>query len=144
VDAGTVPANPGGKVEPTKNPKESADVVKTQLDLTAARDGRRSFTLVMVVAAPWHLYANPVGNENLLESRTEVTVYVGGKQVAAVVEYPKGKETTDASGATYRIYEETLKIAGNFPAGDGEVEVRVKITACKETTCLLPSVLKLK
>jgi hypothetical protein len=93
---------------------------------------------------PWHLYANPVDNESLLESQTELTVLVAGKPVKAKVDYPGGREIADASGARYRIYEGRVKITGSFPATEGDVEVRVKVTACREVTCLLPSVLKVK
>ena len=87
--------------------------------------------------------AQVVGAETLIDSQTEVTVFVGGKKVEAKIEYPKGKEITDTSGK-YSIYEGTVKITGTFPATDGAVEVHVKLTACKEGTCLLPSVVKVK
>src|SRR5262249_25367501 len=100
--------------------------------------------LTLEVADPWHLYANPVGTDTLLESQTEVTVYVGGKKVDATGDYPKGKPITDSAGAKYAGYEGAVKITGTAPAGDGEVEVRVRIVACKEGKCLLPSVLKVR
>jgi len=136
--------SPAERTIAPKNPRESADVVKAELKLQPPRDGRRDFSVNLSVAAPWHLYANPVGNESLLESQTEVTVLVGGKPVEAAVTYPKGSTTTDGSGAKYRIYEGRLVITGTFPAREGELEIRVKLTACKEATCLLPSTITVK
>ena len=127
-----------------KKPKESADVVAAKLALDPAKDGKRAFTLTLAVEAPWHLYANPVGLEMLAESQTEVDVFVGGKPVEAKVNYPEGKEITDSTGAKYLVYEGAVKVAGSFPAADGEVEIRVKLSACKEGLCLPPSVLKVK
>src|SRR6185503_4553882 len=51
IEAGAASANSGGKVEPPNNPKASADVVKAQLELKAARNGRRPFTLTLAVPA---------------------------------------------------------------------------------------------
>ncbi|MBN9118386.1 MAG: hypothetical protein J0I06_04355 [Planctomycetes bacterium] len=145
LDLAGEPDEPAPKVDPApKKPKESADTVSAKLALDAPKDGKRSFTLTLTVAEPWHLYANPVGLDTLAESQTEVSVYVGGKKVEAAVEYPKGKEITDSTGAKYKVYEGTVKVAGRFAAGEGEVEVRVKLCACKEGLCLPPSVLKVK
>jgi uncharacterized protein YyaL (SSP411 family) len=139
------PDKPAPKEKPGgKKPKESADVVTAKLALDPAKDGKRAFTLTLTVEAPWHLYANPVGFETLAESQTEVSVFAGGKPVEVKVDYPKGKEITDSTGAKYRVYEGTVKVTGNFPAAGGEVEVRVKLSACKEGLCLPPSVLKVR
>jgi uncharacterized protein YyaL (SSP411 family) len=146
LDAAHEPNKPAPKADPNpKKPKESADVVVAKLALEPAKDGKRVFALTLTVTEPWHLYANPVGAaEMLIDSQTEVTVFVGGKKVEAKIEYPKGKEITDTSGLKYSIYEGAVKVTGTFPATDGAVEVRVKLTACKEGTCLLPSVVKVK
>jgi|GEM_PF-4172772 len=139
----TDPPAPKDKPKP-KTPKESADTLTAKLALTPAKDGTRTFTVTLVVETPWHLYANPVGFPMLLDSQTEVSVYVGGKKVDAKVMYPKGKEIAEATGEKYFVYDGTVKITGTFPAGDGEVEVRVSLSACKEGLCLPPSTLKLK
>jgi len=145
LDAAGTPEKSDPKDKPAqKKPKESADVVAPKLVLDAAKGGTRAFTLTLTVVEPWHLYANPVGLESLAEAQTEVTVYVGGKKVEAKLDYPKGKEATEEGTGKYRVYEGTVKITGTFPATEGEVEVRVKLTACKEGTCLLPSALKVK
>jgi uncharacterized protein YyaL (SSP411 family) len=145
LDAAGEGDKPAPKDKPNpKKPKESADVVAPKLVVEPAKDGKRAFTLTLTMANPWHLYANPVGLETLIESQTDVTVYVGGKKVDAKVAYPKGKEVNDTIVGKYFVYEGTVKITGSIPASVGEVEVRLKLTACKEGTCLLPSVVKVK
>ncbi|HEY1188154.1 MAG TPA: DUF255 domain-containing protein [Gemmata sp.] len=145
LDAAGGPEKPAPKDAPKpKKPRKSEDVVTPKLTLDPVKDGARTFTLVLTVDAPWHLYANPVGTEMLAESRTEVTVYVGGKKVEAKVEYPKGKEIADTVVGKYRIYEGATTLKGRFPTGEGEVEVRVSISACKDGLCLPASTLKLK
>ncbi len=133
-----------GKKPGSAKPKVSADTVTAKLALDPAKDGTRTFTLTLTVSAPWHLYANPVGSELLAESQTEVEVRVGGKKVEAKVSYPKGKEITDSTGAKYRIYEGTVKVTGSFTTTEGAVELRVKLSSCKEGLCLPPSMLKVK
>ncbi|MFM8273973.1 MAG: DUF255 domain-containing protein [Gemmata sp.] len=134
---------PKEKVEP-KKPKESADVVTATFAASAPDGaGKGTFALTLKVAAPWHLYANPVGPEALAESQTVVSVYVGGKKVDAKIEYPKGKEVKDAVAGKFFVYEGEVKITGTFPAGAGNPEVRVKVSACKDGLCLPPSTIKL-
>ncbi len=145
LDLAGEPARPVPMPKPdAKNPKSSADAVEAKLALEKAKDGKQVFALTLTVTDPWHLYANPVGLDSLAESQTEVSVYVGGKKVDAKVEYPKGKDYKDSTGAKYLVYEGTVKVSGSFPATEGEVEVRVKVIACKEGLCLPPSVVKVK
>jgi uncharacterized protein YyaL (SSP411 family) len=138
---GTIPA-PSPTSEAPKTPKESADVVKAELKLgEKTAKGERPFTLTLTITPDWHIYANPIGDESLAESQTEITLARG----TATVTYPKGKPITDSSGAKYSIYEGTITITGIIPElKDDEIELRVKVIACKEGKCLLKSVLKVK
>jgi hypothetical protein len=118
--------------------------VEAKLTVEKPKDGKQAFALTLTVSEPWHLYANPVGLDTLAESQTDVSVYVGGKKVDATVEYPKGKEIKESTGEKYLVYEGTVKVTGTFAATEGAVEVRVKLSACKEGLCLPPSVLKVR
>jgi len=134
-----------GKVEPPKNPKESADVVGTKIVVGDLVDGKRTVTVTLTIAADWHIYANPVASDDLLESQTRVSVHVDGAEAKADVVYPKGKAITDSAGAKYSVYEGTATITTTVAAGkDAVVEARVKVIACKEGKCLLPSTIKVK
>ena len=127
-----------------KAPRDAADVVSAKLELGKVADGKQSFTLTLMIAEPWHVYASPVGNETLKASETTIEVFVGDKKVEATIEFPKGKAKKDATGE-YLVYEGTAKISGSVPRGkDGDVEVRLKVMACKDGLCLLPSTIKLK
>ncbi|VTT96385.1 thioredoxin domain-containing protein : Thioredoxin domain protein OS=Singulisphaera acidiphila (strain ATCC BAA-1392 / DSM 18658 / VKM B-2454 / MOB10) GN=Sinac_5043 PE=4 SV=1: Thioredox_DsbH: DsbC [Gemmataceae bacterium] len=133
------------KADPAKKPKESADVVTAKLTAGEPADGTRTVTLTLTVADGWHVYANPVGSDDLLESQTRVSVFVDGIEAKADVAYPKGKAITDTANAKYGVYEGTVTITATVPAGkDAAIEARVKVIACKEGTCLLPSTLKVK
>jgi uncharacterized protein YyaL (SSP411 family) len=136
------PLAPGG----AKPARESADVVKATLQAEPAADGTVAFTVTLAVEKPWHVYANPVGNDTLATSQTTVEVFAGGEKVAAAVVFPKGEVAKDATAGEYRIYEGTVTLTGKatgVKAGDA-VTVRVRVIACKEGTCLLPSVITLK
>src|SRR5262249_51633681 len=70
--------------------KKSDAVVKAdaRADKPGA-DGQQTVTVTLDVSKPWHLYANPVGNKDLAD--VETTVSVAGKAKVEKVEYPAGK-----------------------------------------------------
>jgi uncharacterized protein YyaL (SSP411 family) len=145
VAAGGTPANPGGKIEPPKNPKETADVVKAEMVVGAENDGKRKVVVTLKIADGWHIYANPVGDDKLLESQTVMTVFVNGEAQKVEVAYPKGKAHKDTAGDAYNIYEDAAGLSATFAVPrDAKIEARVKVIACKDGKCLLPSVLKVK
>ena len=128
-----------------KNPRAAADVVSAKLELGKLEGGKQAFTVTLTVAEPWHVYASPVGNDSLKASETTVEVYVGGKAVEAKLEFPKGKAAKDKTAGEYQIYEGAATIAGSVPRGkEDSIEVRVKVIACKDGLCLLPSTITLK
>lgn len=124
--------------------KKSDAVVKA--DAKAERpgpDGRQTVTLTLDVSKPWHLYANPVGNKDLADNET--TVSVGGKAKVEKVEYPAGKVQKDAVIGDYRIYEGrvTVKVHLRRAKDDtGPLDLTVKLQACNDKTCLLPATIK--
>src|SRR5207237_88120 len=102
-------------------------VVKAELKAgPVAADGTQEFTVTLTIDKPWHVYANPVGNDALKASETKVEVFVGGKAVEAAVVFPKGDTAKDAVAGEYRIYEGTATITGKLTRGkdDGALEVR--------------------
>jgi hypothetical protein len=135
----------GTKADPPKTPKDSSDVVSAKVTVSEPAEGKRTVTLTLAVAEGWHIYANPVGSEDLLDSQTRLTVLVDGKQAKTEVVYPKGKSITDAAGAKYSVYEGTTTLTATIPAGKNAlIEARVKFIACKDGKCLLPATLKVK
>lgn len=143
VTAGHTAADLGGKAGPPRNPKASSDVVTAEIAVGEESEGKRKVVVTLRVAEGWHVYANPVGNDNLLDSQTVVTLFVDGKAAKADVTYPKGKEHRDAAGDRYNVYEgKVVATAAVNATGIAKVEARVKVTACSNGQCLLPSVLR--
>ena len=125
---------------PPANPKFSADVTAVAFAVEPFKDGLQSFTVTLAMAKPWHLYANPPLGKDLAESATSVEILLDGKVVEAKLDYPAGAVQKDAGG-DYRIYSGTTVIRGSVKGG-GKLTVRVKIVACNDKNCLLPSTLK--
>lgn len=127
--------------------KRSDAVVKAKA--TAAKpsaDGKQSVTITLVIDKGWHIYANPVGNESQEESQTTVTVTSKTKPKNVKIEYPKSKVVNDVLVGNYNVYEGTIEIkaAVERAAGDSSpLEIRVKLQACDDKSCLLPATIKL-
>ena len=124
--------------------KKSEDNVKITVKSAKASDGKQMVTLTLDVAKGWHLYANPVGNADLVSSQTAVTFTSGGKPVAAKVVYPEGTLVKDPVVGNYRVYEGTVTITATIDRAAGPLEGIVAIQTCTESTCLLPSKVKVK
>jgi len=136
---------PTTKVDPPKKPKESSDVVGAKLVVGDVVDGKRTVMVTLTISDGWHIYANPVGSDELLDSQTRLTVFLDGKEAKAEIAYPKGKAITDSAGAKYGVYEGTSTLTATVTAAkDAAIEVRVKLIACKDGKCLLPSNIRLK
>ena len=127
-----------------QGPKKSEDLVK--ITATADKpdaDGKQIVTLKLDVEKSWHLYANPVGQEDLLSSQTVVSSAGKGKPEVVKVEYPPGKEIKDPTIGTYKVYEDQVKIRLKVkrPA-TGSTDLDVKVSACNDSRCLVPAVVK--
>jgi DsbC/DsbD-like thiol-disulfide interchange protein len=126
----------------TANAQNSDTVVK--INAVADRPdeaGNQSVTITLEIDKPWHLYANPVGNDTYVPVQTKVTF----KDVEdAKITYPPGKLEKDKDG-DYRIYEGKVVIKAQVKRGKektGPLEYSIKVQACKEGTCLLTSTVK--
>jgi hypothetical protein len=127
--------------------KTSESVVKItgKADRPGA-DGKQTLTLTVAIDSPWHLYANPVGSEDLSSAQTTVTVNAGGRPAQAKVDYPAGKTIKDKAFGEYKVYEGTVTIKAHVQRAKGDtgpLQVSVKLQACNDKSCLLPSTVKL-
>jgi uncharacterized protein len=132
----TVPFVPAG------DPKKSESVVKVKAKLDKTAAGKEVVVVNLDIQSGWHLYANPVGLEDLTGAQVVVTV----AKVPAKVEYPAGKEVNDPLVGKYKKYEDKVEIRATLdrPAGEtGPVEVRVKLQSCNDKVCLPPSTVKI-
>ncbi len=125
--------------------KKSDSVVK--LNATADKpdaDGKQTVTLTLDIEKAWHLYANPVENEDLANAETVVTINAKAKPEDVKIDYPAGKVHEDR-GVKYNIYEGKLTIKAHVKRTRGDsdpLEVSVKLQACDNARCLLPATVK--
>src|SRR5438445_8440479 len=92
--------------------------------------GKQTLTLTAVINKGWHIYANPVGNDDLAANATVIRIVGKAKPQEVNVNYPAGKEVNDKIIGKYRVYEEKVQtpIAVQRAAGDtGPLEVSVRI-----------------
>lgn len=126
--------------------KKSDSVVKATAKADKIADGKQTVTVTIEIEKGWHVYCNPVGNEDFDSNKT--TVIVGGGKVkpeAVKVEYPAGEVVKDSVTGDYKIYKDkvTIKAHVQRASGDtGELEVTLKLQACSKSTCLLPATIK--
>jgi uncharacterized protein len=145
----------GKKAEPKAEEKKDApkritseDVVHATATLGPAdKDGKRALSVTLKIDKPWHVYANPVDNDDLEGARTVIEVYADGKKLSAKVDYPKGKAEKDDKGTEYKTFEGEVTIAGTITTKDAAaLEVRVKVQACtsgENGRCLQAATLKI-
>ena len=118
--------------------KKSDSVVKAAAAAKPGADGATEVTLTLTIDAPWHIYANPVGNEDFEANATKVEV-VGVPAADVTADFPKGKEVVDAKIGNYRVYDDkveiklTVKRAGG---SDGPLQLKVTVQACDDSRCL--------
>jgi DsbC/DsbD-like thiol-disulfide interchange protein len=129
------------------DPKESKDAVK----ITATADkpdanGTQNVVIALEIEPKWHLYANPVKNDDMTSAQTVVKLSAGGKLSDVKITYPPGKQRKDSIG-TYDIYEGKVEIKASVRREKGDnspLDLAVQVSACDETKCLLPSTVKIK
>ncbi|MFN4260005.1 MAG: protein-disulfide reductase DsbD domain-containing protein [Gemmataceae bacterium] len=124
-------------------PRKSDSVVK--INATASRptaNGQQVVMIYLTIDPGWHLYANPVGHEDMEEMQTTLTV----KNAPAQVYYPPGKMYKDKRiDAEFRIYEGkvTIQAVVQRAAGSSQpLELFLKMNACDDEKCLLPATVK--
>ncbi|HEX5270638.1 MAG TPA: protein-disulfide reductase DsbD N-terminal domain-containing protein [Gemmataceae bacterium] len=127
--------------------KKSDSVVKVEAEAgKLADDGTQNVTVTVTIDKGWHLYANPVGNDDLAENQVVVTLSSKNKLKDVKVEYPAGKNHTEKGIGDYKIYEGKLTIKAKVTRNKGDsepIDVAVKVQACDANTCLLPATVKL-
>jgi DsbC/DsbD-like thiol-disulfide interchange protein len=126
--------------------KKSDSVVKIEAkagDIGAG--GTQDVTVTLTIDKGWHLYANPVGNEDLTDNQVLVTLSSKNKLQDVKVEYPEGKQVRDKTVGDYKTYEGTVTIKASVKRAKGDtepIEVSVRLQACDARTCLLGTTVK--
>jgi hypothetical protein len=124
--------------------KKSDSVVKAKASASKPDgEGKQVVTITLEIESPFHLYANPVGNEDLATNQTTVTITGQAKSIK--VDYPPGKTKKDKVLGDYKIYEGKVTIKATVQRGKGEtgaLSAGIKIQACDDKRCLLPATIK--
>jgi DsbC/DsbD-like thiol-disulfide interchange protein len=124
--------------------KKSDAVVKIKAEAGKPdAEGITPVNLTLTIDKGWHIYANPVGQEDLADTATSVSASGSTKVVA--VDYPSGKPIMDKVLGTYKVYEDQVKITAKVrrPSDGSAIDLSIKIQACNETKCLVPASVKL-
>ncbi len=129
--------------------KKSDSVVKAtaKADKPDA-DGKQTVTITLDIDKSWHLYANPVGNEDQVSVQTTVLINAKAKPEEVKIEYPAGKLVVDTVVGNYKVYEGkvTIKAAVKRAKGDtSPLEISIKVQACNdaEKKCYVPATIKI-
>jgi DsbC/DsbD-like thiol-disulfide interchange protein len=129
------------------DPKESKDAVKiTATAEKADGNGNQNVVITLDIDPKWHLYANPVKNDDMVSAQTVVKLAAGAKLDDVKITYPPGKQKKDSTG-TYDIYEGKIEIKAvvrRAKDDNSPLDASIQVSACDEVKCLLPSTIKIK
>jgi len=105
--------------------------------------GKQTIRVTIDIAKGWHIFANPVKNEDYDANKTVVEVRSGGKMVAAKVSYPDGKVLDVPKIGKMQVYEGRVTIDALVDAVQGPMEISVRVNACNDNKCLPEGTAKL-
>lgn len=97
--------------------------------------GKQLVTVTLDVKKGWHMYANPVDNEDLRGAQTVVKI-LGAKDTNVL--YPPGLPQSNNTFGSHKVYEgrTNIKVVVVRPAGDNRpLEVEVKGQVCDDDNC---------
>src|SRR5262245_55845055 len=133
------PIHAGGK-------KSDAEVKVTVEAAKPEGAGKQIVTVHLDINRGWHVYSNPVGNEDLAAAQTEVKVSGKTKPASVKIDYPKGQIIDDKVLGKYGVYEDKVSIKATVQRADGDtgpLDVSVKFQACNDKgSCLFPATVK--
>jgi len=129
-------------------PKKSDAAVKVAVAAEPADPaGLQTVYVALTIDQGWHIYANPVGNENFSSVQTTVTPQPPLTSQSIQVTYPPGRKMEDPVVGTYTIYEGRVVLKALVQRNPGDatpVQLQVKFQACchvpQQEKCLPPAV----
>jgi uncharacterized protein YyaL (SSP411 family) len=143
------PKSPLEELTPAKNDKSKKSESVVKIEASASKpdgDNKQTVTIAIKIEKPWHLYANPVPAE-FPGIPITVTIQAQDKSLDSKVDYPQGKLVHDATLGDYHVYEDQVKLQASIKRAKDDtspLSVTVKIQACSDKQCLLPSTVKVK
>jgi DsbC/DsbD-like thiol-disulfide interchange protein len=124
--------------------KKSESVVRAKVSAGKPdAEGKQVLTVTLIMDKDWHTYANPVPKDFPGEPTVVLVSKLKPEDVS--IEYPKGRMVKDSTVGDYFVYDDTvdIKVTVKRPKDAGALELQVKVQACSDKQCLLPSALKL-
>lgn len=134
---GTALSAPGGG--PLKS--DARVKVKVKSDKSAG-DNTETIAITLAVDKGWHVYANPVGLEDLASAQTVVLFTGSAKPEVLKIDYPAGKLVKDSIVGDHKVYEDQVTIRARVRRAAGPLTVAVKFQACSDKTCLQAATVK--
>jgi hypothetical protein len=126
--------------------KTSDSVIKAKAALKEKndKDGTQKVEITLEIDSKFHIYANPVGNEDFESNKTTVTLVSKGELVK--VEYPKGEVVKDTVVGEYKVLKGKVVFNAIVKSATPKdpIEFGVKVQACNDKTCYLPATVKVK
>ena len=127
--------------------KKSNSVVKAKAEAgKVGADGKQVVTITLDVDPKFHIYANPVGNDDFSSNETSVSITSKAKLGGVKVDYPAGVVKKDKVLGDYKIYKGKVTIKATVKRAKGDtapLQVAVKLQACSKKACLTPATVKL-
>jgi DsbC/DsbD-like thiol-disulfide interchange protein len=116
-------------------PRKLEDVVHASLAASPKEaNGLQNVVVVLEVAPGWHIFANPVGSEQIKDAETRITFRSGRTDLSATIGYPPGVASSNAHWGNFRIYEGRVVIPTRLRRGEqGPITVNVKLQACNDS-----------
>lgn len=134
----TLPVDGGGK-------KSDAEV-KVNIEAGKAEAGKQVITIRLEINKGWHIYSNPVGNDDLAGAQTVVMVKGKTKPASVKIDYPTPHIIKDKVLGNYGTYDGKIAIKATVQRAEGDagpLEVSVRFQACNDRgSCLFPATVK--
>jgi hypothetical protein len=126
--------------------KKSDSVVKASAKADKPdKDGKQVVTITLDIDSKYHIYANPVGQDDFKDNQTAVSITGRVKPESVKVDYPAGEKVEDKVVGDYKVYRGKVAIKAVVQRAkddNGALEVAIKVQACSKSSCLLPATLK--
>lgn len=115
---------------------KDAPVKVTHVVSKADSAGKQKVTFTLDIKEGWHLYANPVGDEEYAPNATQIKA----KGATIKVTYPPGKVKTDNEGGkvrSFNVYKGKVQIVAEITrSADTPAELTLQYNACDSMRCL--------
>ncbi|MBX9681360.1 MAG: protein-disulfide reductase DsbD N-terminal domain-containing protein [Gemmataceae bacterium] len=134
----------------TAGARKSDSEVKIKAAATPVNaSGKQEVLLTLDINKGWHLYANPVGNDDFESARTQVKIDSKSAPATVKIDYPKGNVHDVKMIGKMHVYQGKVEIRANVQRAQGDqgpLDVSVKFMACGDENgqCLLPATVKLQ